>query len=554
MCEMKTSSLTVMADAESETPVLRVLACLARYFCAAVVVLAVVMMVLVASFMTYACKREFLLPNGVLLLVGVVAVALAVHVGMRPALCRFANWLRDHGRTADVAVAVATLVLLVVQVRLCRACAFTSGWDSGVLTHWSWAYVHKGTIDAAYFSQYPNNTLILWVAVQCARIAVALGAVDAIGTVYVFAALNCVSCAIALWAAYRAASLVSSRAVGLLTWLGCVAMVWTSPWAGILYSDGLALMFPAAELLLYVRSCCASERGRWLYLALLGLVGIVGFRIKPQVVFVLFAVVGFEFVRTAVSIARSLRDRNLRRASAQVIPLVFGAVGALVAFALTNALVSTISIKLDEDAAMGTSHFLMMGLNPVTRGVYFGEDVAFSASFPDVASRTAANLRVVAERISEYGPGGLLALFADKLMTNFNDGTFAWGVEGHFFDAVDPNAGGMLTGFLRSLYIPGGIAYDLWQTYAQGVWVLTLALVPVGLTAGIRSREDALKRQVLAVAAAALLMLVTFELVFEARARYLYTYVPIFIMLAAQGFVALRRAFAARRTSPSLLK
>lgn len=46
-------------------------------------------------------------------------------------------------------------------------------------------------------------------------------------------------------------------------------------------------------------------------------------------------------------------------------------------------------------------------------------------------------------------------------MTNFNDGTFAWGVEGHFFVYPQTEPVGGLTGFVHSIFFREGAHYDL---------------------------------------------------------------------------------------------
>jgi hypothetical protein len=35
------------------------------------------------------------------------------------------------------------------------------------------------------------------------------------------------------------------------------------------------------------------------------------------------------------------------------------------------------------------------------------------------------------ERLSQYGPKGILQMFKNKTLTNFSDGTFAWWREGN---------------------------------------------------------------------------------------------------------------------------
>ena len=81
----------------------------------------------------------------------------------------------------------------------------------------------------------------------------------------------------------------------------------------------------------------------------------------------------------------------------------------------------------------------MMGLNPEKKGVYSAEDVRYSRSFVTASERTQANIAVGKQRLQEMGFFGTLKQLAQKMLTLYNDGTFAWGKEGNFLQTVfDP--------------------------------------------------------------------------------------------------------------------
>lgn len=556
---------------EETTKAQHVLGRLATTLLCVTLVVVLTMMVFFAGGMEYACKQVFLLPNWALFLVAVAVVAAVIYLSLGG---RVVWWVEAHPMAVDRSVGILTLVLLILQIALCRSYAFNTGWDSGVVLGNAWQHLHGGSLDAGYFSQYPNNLFLLWMTLRCGELAMALGAIDLIGVVYVFAALNCVAVSLSLWMTYRVLVLISDRrSVALFGWVLCVLIVWTSPWAIILYSDAPVLFVPVCQVYLYVHYLRSQGRSCAAWLGLLGIVAIVGYRIKPQTLFVMLAVAIFELVRL-ISLARRRHLGDENAVTGWVASsLVSLSLGAALAFGATGVLIATVPVELDEDRAVGMTHFLMMGLNPETQGVYYGPDVTFSSSFPDQASRAQANWAVVGERLSNYGLVGTLSLFSNKLMTNFNDGTFAWGVEGHFFDAAGVrSASGPLSAMTRQVYYRGGVAYDLWRTYAQLVWIGVLLLClpaviwrrkDVGpartvtdghVTIGGASCKSEDKRLIAVdVMAASLLLLVVFELLFEARARYLYTYVPVFVVLAALGMAriaAWARELRSARTTP----
>lgn len=95
---------------------------------------------------------------------------------------------------------------------------------------------------------------------------------------------------------------------------------------------------------------------------------------------------------------------------------------------------------------------------------------------------------------------------------------------------------------VRSFYYPEGANYDLWRTYAQFVWILVLVCCFVGLisscTHSFLNRKSGMADGLVTfsfVVSLAMLMLIVFELLFEARARYFYSSVTLFIFFAVLG-------------------
>lgn len=500
-------------------------------------------MVILAGGMAYMCKVVFLMPNWALLIAACVFVALIVAVCSGRLGKSLAAFVAHRPKAIDIAVGIACLLLLVVQIRLCRYYAFVTGWDSGVIVTEAWNIANDGALSiTSYLSRYPNNLFLLWIAGQCGRIALALGFSTLDGLVFVFSILNCVSCALAMWFVYRTLSMAASRTWGLAGFLLCILVIWTSPWAGIMYSDAIVVCVPAVLAYLFISAHRSKGAKRVVLFALMGLVGVLGYKIKPQVLFMLFAVGFLLLVRLGFTTVRAVRERRAECVGETSASLVALMVGGLVAFSLVGALVAPWTSQLDEDAQFGMTHFLMMGMNPDSRGVYWEEDVTFSGSFDDPASRSSGNLEVVIDRVKEYGPVGLAGLFGDKLMTNFNDGTFAWGQEGHFFDYLPPESDSALASLVRSFYYPEGANYDLWRTYAQFVWILVLACCFVGLisscTRSFLNRKSGMADGLVTftfIVSLSMLMLIVFELLFEARARYLYSSVTLFIFFAVFG-------------------
>ena len=182
----------------------------------------------------------------------------------------------------------------------------------------------------------------------------------------------------------------------------------------------------------------------------------------------------------------------------------------------------------------------MMGLNSETMGVYSREDVAFSDSFSTQKERNEADLRVALERVRTLGVKGLARLAVQKTLTNYGDGTFCWDGEGEFYVGAVERGDSAFGSFLRNLYYSRqweGRWFPLWANFAQLLWLAVLFLGCVCAWRPADARLDCLMLAILALSA--------FELLFEARARYLYIYAPLYIALAVRGLDA-RRGETAR--------
>ena len=80
----------------------------------------------------------------------------------------------------------------------------------------------------------------------------------------------------------------------------------------------------------------------------------------------------------------------------------------------------------------------------------------------------------------------------------------------------------------RNIYYTDGKYYDIFVTVKQIIWVFVMGAVAVsGL--GKENRQEVI------VLMLSIVGLTLFEVLFEARARYLYTYAPVFCILAASG-------------------
>jgi hypothetical protein len=249
----------------------------------------------------------------------------------------------------------------------------------------------------------------------------------------------------------------------------------------------------------------------------------IAYQVKAQTVIVFIAIMLYEGVCWLARVKRIGR-KDVRAGLMIVIPLVACMLAPKV-------------LPLKWERTFGMEHYLMMGMNPTSQGVYSDEDVAFSASYKTKAERKQAEWSVIRERLHDYGVAGWLRLAQTKLLTVYGDGTYAWGHEGTYFYAQVPeekNQG--LSPFLRSLYYRGGTRYKYFCAYAQMCWLVILVGTLCSGFVGRGQPNKKEEKESLYPLWLTVIGITLFEVLFESRARYLYTLTPLFLILAVMGY------------------
>lgn len=109
----------------------------------------------------------------------------------------------------------------------------------------------------------------------------------------------------------------------------------------------------------------------------------------------------------------------------------------------------------------------------------------------------------------------------EKTLVIFNDGTFGWSEEGGFYDVLYSDKNSIASPFFKNLYYEDGDGYIYISTMQQFIWLMVL-FNSIGII--IVNQKEKL------IIILSLIGIIIFNLMFEARARYIILYVPFFIM------------------------
>ncbi len=470
----------------------------------------------------YAYKKTFLLSN---ILIVSIAIVLFISGSIIYSVHNKSRFESKNRLDLDKIVLIITAVLFLGQCYVCYNIFFMTNWDVLVVlgTAQDITSGAKGTqINLHYFSTYPNNLFITYFQVIILKINNWLGIFNNDYFAMCIVVVNCLINSVACLLVYKTAKIFTGCKYAFVAFCFAVLSFGISSWSVICYSDSLALFVPILSIYLY---CKPGEKRYTRAVYLLGamVVSMVGYFIKPQCAIVGIAILFIEFIRllgnfSVKKIVRPVAVCLMAVITVSCVNLIIG---------LGNKMVD---MQIDENRKLGFTHFLMMGANESTNGSFWEEDVLFSQSFSTPEERSEANLNVAKQRIQDRGIG-FLGHIQKKMLTTFNDGTFAWGQEGNFYLKIPDAINNKMSPFLRSIYYNSGVRYPYLSTLQHFVWIVILCFSFFS----VFLKKDFKYKSEISVLWITILGFVLYEILFEVRARYLYIFVPVFCVLAIIG-------------------
>lgn len=413
----------------------------------------------------YACKRELLLSNILLMLI-ILSVALLFYAAK---YFSAKNKLTVTGKLkvavdCDKAVAFATVLLFLIQCWVFTNIFFLSGWDTFAVRIASERLAYGKQQDfifwqSDYFSRYPNNMLLVYIGAIVLKINRAVGILSAENAMLSLLAITCAINSATCFFVYKTVALFTVKHRALLGWCLAVLTVGISPWTVIYYSDSVGLIVPI--LCFYLYAVPIKRRYLRFIIRLLSVFSAVfGYYIKPQCIIVLIAIFGIE----AAKLLSCFTLKKLTRFACLMLACIisFLSVGGVI-----NAGNRRIGFEPDAERAFGMSHFFMMGLNEEKGGAYSKADMEFSDSFKTAGERRNANLNTAFERLKGMGVFGTAKHVAKKMLTVFNDGTYCWGGEGSFYYDVPESINGRAAPFFKSVYYNDGALYKYFALFCS---------------------------------------------------------------------------------------
>lgn len=470
-------------------------------------------------------SKDFPLTNGYYFLAAIpVLLLLCVLNG------RYGEQIEKISRKNIVLILGITLSLFFIcQLYLCYNAYFYSGWDAGAVYKYAveqWAGTPSDEA-RVYLSRYPNNVFLVWLYASVFRL---VSLCPHVSMEFSLVIVQCVIDAVTMFLAFEVTfNITSNYRLSLFVLFWCILFIGFSPWFIVAYSDATGILFPVLLLWIYQLSMKTKdtvwERIVW---AALGFVAMTGLHIKPQIIIVLVAILLAEVMHLKIGTSKD----SLKKIWIRVFGLLCGVVLFMTPYRML--VVPSMHISFDSELSMGLPHYFMMGLNDEHDGIYYQEDYDFSVQIEDRKERQIADMQRAMDRIHSYGIRGMLRHLSRKQLVNYGDGTFAWAVEGNSFSGEPERINVKVSRFLHSCIYPDGEHYNAFISLKQILWVVLL----VGNLGTVFYNTKCISKEgdcLILTMVLAILGLTVFELLFEARARYLFCYTPIYVILGGWG-------------------
>ena len=419
--------------------------------------------------------------------------------------------------------------ITLLQMVLMYSYYFHTDWDVQQVTGVAKAMAEGKPVDEfmGYFHWTPNNLLLSRIFALIFFLSGPLWGFRV--TLFPLLMVQCIGAGLtALMLFQIAIHIWHKKRYAVLTYVFYTLFVWLSPWWSIPYSDIWGLMLAVA--ILWTATTLPFKR-QWLKIFIIAFATVIGYYIRPQTVFVVFALLLVGFLRMR---------RNHQKFRTFLKPSAIAFAGLVTGILIAHAAMIGCPLHLHTSHRLGPSHYLMLGANYQSIGIYSELDVQFSRSHPNKRDRFRAEMRETGRRYSALGVDGSFLLWGRKNLLNFSDGTFYWSHEGELFFKQVPDKNGPLSRFTRSLYLLGdgfGSRYVQWGVVSTSIWfgILILALISGWPKRKGQSDLDDNSLRVIETVMFSLIMLILFHTLCEARARYLFVFTPLFVLLAVEG-------------------
>ena len=424
---------------------------------------------------------------------------------------------------------------------------------------------------SGYYSRYANNLFLTYIFLNVYKIGEVIGIQNGY---FLLLFIQSIIFSVGGFLIYKIADMYFKekyKIYSICTWIIYMLIVGLSPHIVLTYSDGIGMFL--SLILTYIifklekdkdkdkdkdikkdknkinddkekdKLLQKSSITRIILILLFTNLSILGYYIKPQIIiisiaYVIIKILNISYLKYLVIKNKNKDCKNNRRVRKErikkeiiyyiIVSILIIIIGCIIYTHIRKAN-NSMGINVDKEKRFNITHYAMLGWNPESKGIFTIKDENFSGKYEKLKDREKANLEELKRRITEMGLGGVINQIARKILTNYNDGTFS-GVATFVYIRKEYNIEGInkeLSEFLKNIYYEKGKYNMIYTQIMQCLWIGILIF-------NMFSYNDG-KSTKISIVILGIIGLFIFEILFEARSRYIFIYVPLYIFLGVIG-------------------
>lgn len=387
------------------------------------------------------------------------------------------------------------------------------GWDFGSVYQGAVEIVENGAFSDNsnwYFTTYPNNVAVCVFLAGFFKLFGWAGSYITLGVL-----LNVFLILLGMVFTWILAEKLYGSRAAFLVMLACALFLPFYMHAPIFYTDTFALPFVTGAFLSYQ---CRKKDAKWLLLTAIVLAA--GYKVKGSLGVILIALLIHLWLQRDGVMAR------VKKSLCLAVPFVI-----LVAlFTALPARMPFFDASDKEKNEFPMEHWVAMGL--VDSGGYNAGVYWMTASTEGKDAKKEVDRQFIRETLEEYGTAGMLDHLKKKI-------EFTWG-DGVYFAPEKLKRDPVKESPLHSWVLYDGADYQKTYLYCSAVQLLILAGILLSVLCNFLRKGEAREAQAMQLAVFGLFL---FLLIWETRSRYLVNFVPVFLLLGADGVEEMARLF-----------
>lgn len=416
-------------------------------------------------------------------------------------------------KTNNIMTIILITIFLILEILSVKYFMVEYNWDfKYVMETAKQLYETNTTENLYYYKMYPNN--IVTTAIAYVGMLIFRGEIGAyiINILFIFGA--------AIFTVLSAKKIGGDK-MGLNT---ALILVMFSPlylYSPIVYSDTLSIIFPVMTLYFWLITKesikNSNKKKAYIFVTLMSIASFIGFLIKAPSAIILIAI--------CIDSIFTFKKQFKYIVAILVIFMILNFI--------YNSLCTNFIIKDEKknSAVIPYTHWVMMGLNKpeeyggtsIGWGAYSQSDVDATNESGDYENKVNYNIQTIKDRLMNYGLYGYLSFLKHKFIYVWTDSTF------YVLNKI-----GWDTKNKESL------PYDIvlnneknkpFLTYLDSFYLLIITIIFIGLIIDIKDKKQEETR----ILAMSIIGIAIFLLIWEARSRYVYNFLPILCLLYVIG-------------------